>query len=669
MPAQGAQQSPVIPSNQPVAVRGGGAPAAQQANQQSDPVAQAAQAAEQMQVAADAAVQTVPAQSPQQPTPQPEPTIQQQADAQTQRDAAGFGSNSQQSLIDVLVKSGDLAEDQKQQLQVEHISTGKSVESLLAEKNMVSEEVLTRAKAELHNIPFIKIAETGTDPQALTQLPEVVARNYQILPLSFNKAENTLTVAMRDPLDLGAIDFAEQKSGLKLITNYAMASELERAIAEHYSQSLSSEVTAALEQTSQVSEAQARKNDLADLSGETIRQAPITKIVQTIVSFAMKARASDIHIEPQEARTRVRYRIDGILSEKLILPASVHEAVVSRIKILSGLKIDEKRIPQDGRFNFVSNDEEVDLRVSTLPTIHGEKIVMRLLKKDASVPSLPELGLDGLALRNLQDSIKVPHGIILVTGPTGSGKTTTLYSALHNINTPKVNIMTLEDPVEYQMKGVNQVQINPQAGLSFASGLRSFLRQDPNVIMVGEIRDSETAELAVQASLTGHLVFSTLHTSSAAGAIPRMLDMGAEPFLLASSMTSVVAQRVLRKINPKFVEEYKPEAAVVADIKKVLGRHFDNWLKQKNKTEQDLVLYRPKKERPQNEPEFKGRIAIFEVMRVTDAISKLILEQRPASELEAVSTKEGMLLMKQDGYLKALEGITTIEEVLRVAQI
>ena len=669
MPAQGAQQSPVIPSNQPVAVRGGGAPAAQQANQQSDPVAQAAQAAEQMQVAADAAVQTVPAQSPQQPTPQPEPTIQQQADAQTQRDAAGFGSNSQQSLIDVLVKSGDLAEDQKQQLQVEHISTGKSVESLLAEKNMVSEEVLTRAKAELHNIPFIKIAETGTDPQALTQLPEVVARNYQILPLSFNKAENTLTVAMRDPLDLGAIDFAEQKSGLKLITNYAMASELERAIAEHYSQSLSSEVTAALEQTSQVSEAQARKNDLADLSGETIRQAPITKIVQTIVSFAMKARASDIHIEPQEARTRVRYRIDGILSEKLILPASVHEAVVSRIKILSGLKIDEKRIPQDGRFNFVSNGEEVDLRVSTLPTIHGEKIVMRLLKKDASVPSLPELGLDGLALRNLQDSIKVPHGIILVTGPTGSGKTTTLYSALHNINTPKVNIMTLEDPVEYQMKGVNQVQINPQAGLSFASGLRSFLRQDPNVIMVGEIRDSETAELAVQASLTGHLVFSTLHTSSAAGAIPRMLDMGAEPFLLASSMTSVVAQRVLRKINPKFVEEYKPEAAVVADIKKVLGRHFDNWLKQKNKTEQDLVLYRPKKERPQNEPEFKGRIAIFEVMRVTDAISKLILEQRPASELEAVSTKEGMLLMKQDGYLKALEGITTIEEVLRVAQI
>ena len=669
MPAQGAQQSPVIPSNQPVAVRGGGAPAAQQANQQSDPVAQAAQAAEQMQVAADAAVQTVPAQSPQQPTPQPEPTIQQQADAQTQRDAAGFGSNSQQSLIDVLVKSGDLAEDQKQQLQVEHISTGKSVESLLAEKNMVSEEVLTRAKAELHNIPFIKIAETGTDPQALTQLPEVVARNYQILPLSFNKAENTLTVAMRDPLDLGAIDFAEQKSGLKLITNYAMASELERAIAEHYSQSLSSEVTAALEQTSQVSEAQARKNDLADLSGETIRQAPITKIVQTIVSFAMKARASDIHIEPQEARTRVRYRIDGILSEKLILPASVHEAVVSRIKILSGLKIDEKRIPQDGRFNFVSNGEEVDLRVSTLPTIHGEKIVMRLLKKDASVPSLPELGLDGLALRNLQDSIKVPHGIILVTGPTGSGKTTTLYSALHNINTPKVNIMTLEDPVEYQMKGVNQVQINPQAGLSFASGLRSFLRQDPNVIMVGEIRDSETAELAVQASLTGHLVFSTLHTSSAAGSIPRMLDMGAEPFLLASSMTSVVAQRVLRKINPKFVEEYKPEAAVVADIKKVLGRHFDNWLKQKNKTEQDLVLYRPKKERPQNEPEFKGRIAIFEVMRVTDAISKLILEQRPASELEAVSTKEGMLLMKQDGYLKALEGITTIEEVLRVAQI
>lgn len=583
--------------------------------------------------------------------------------------ASGFGNNSQASLLDVLVADGSLSDEKKQQLLVEHISTGASVESMIVEKNLVSEEALTRAKSKIHNIPFVRISETGTDPQALTQLPEVVARTYHILPISFNKAENTLTVAMKDPLDLAAIDFAQQKSGLQLVTNYAMPSELERKIAEHYSQNLSSEVTAALEQTAQATVSNEKKQGASDLSGETIRQAPITKIVQTVVSFAMKARASDIHIEPQEGKTRVRYRIDGILSEKLILPASVHDAVVSRIKILSGLKIDEKRLPQDGRFNFVSNDEEVDLRVSTLPTIHGEKVVMRLLKKDTTVPSLPDLGLRGLALRNLNDSIKVPHGIILVTGPTGSGKTTTLYSVLNNVNTPKVNIMTLEDPVEYQMRGINQVQINPQAGLTFASGLRSFLRQDPNIIMVGEIRDGETTELAVQASLTGHLVFSTLHTSSAAGAIPRMLDMGAEPFLLASSMTCVVAQRVLRRINENFKEEYRPEPAVIADIKEVLGRHFETWLKQNNKTEDDFVLYRPKKELPQNETEYKGRIAIFEVMKVTEEIGKLILERKPANELEELAQRDGMLLMKQDGYLKALEGITTIEEVLRVAQI
>lgn len=573
------------------------------------------------------------------------------------------------SVLDVLLAQGDLSADDANQISVEQLSTGAKPEFIIAEKKLVSEEVLTRAKATLHDVPFVKIAETGSDPQALNQLPEVVARNYEMLPIAFDKQENTLTVAMRDPLDLTAVDFAQQKTGLKIKAAYAMPSELERSIAEHYSQSLSNEVTAALEQTSQVAEAQKEKDDLADLSGETIRQAPITKIVQTILSFAMKARASDVHIEPQEQKTRVRYRIDGILSEKLILPSSVHEAVVSRVKILSGLKIDEKRIPQDGRFSFTAGDQEVDLRVSSLPTIHGEKIVMRLLKKDSSVPDLPDLGLDGLALRNVQEAIRVPHGIILVTGPTGSGKTTTLYSVLHTINTPKVNIITLEDPVEYQMAGVNQVQVNPQAGLTFASGLRSFLRQDPNIIMVGEIRDSETAELAIQASLTGHLVFSTLHTSSAAGALPRLMDMKAEPFLLASSMTLVMAQRVARRINPDFKEEYQPEPAVIEDIEKVLGNTFDQWCKKNGKTKENLTLFRPKKDRPHTEPEYKGRIGIFEVMKVTDEVAKLILERKPAQDMEQVALKQGTLLMKQDGYLKALEGITTIEEILRVAEV
>src|SRR3989344_5879011 len=342
-------------------------------------------------------------------------------------------------------------------------------------------------------------------------------------------------------------------------------------------------------------------------------------------------------------------------------------AVVSRIKILSKLKIDEKRIPQDGRFNFSHQGQQIALRVSTLPTIHGEKIVMRLLKKDQSVPPLQELGLTGLALRNMQDAIKVPHGIVLITGPTGSGKTTTLYSVLHTINTPKVNIMTLEDPVEYQMMGVNQVQINPQAGLTFASGLRSFLRQDPNIIMVGEIRDSETAELAIQAALTGHLVFSTLHTSSAAGALPRLLDMGAEPFLLASSMTLVAGQRVARLLNPDFRESYTPEPEVEADIKQVLGPQYERFCKEKHLDPDQLKLYRSKADRPEDQLEYKGRIAVFEVVRVTEEISKLILQRAPASELEKVAITQGTLVMKQDGYLKALEGLTTLEEVLRVA--
>lgn len=583
--------------------------------------------------------------------------------AATQTPAASYTS-----LLDVLTAEFGLEKSVADKILLDNITTGEPIETLLTKENLVSELALTQARAKLNNVPFIALAEVGIYPEALNRLPEGVARNYKMLPFAMNKDEGTLSVAMIDPLNLSAVDFAQQKTGLRVLAYYAQPSELERLLAEYYSQSLSSEVTAALEQTTQAADTK-KNTSFADLSKETIRQAPITKIVETIVTFAIKARASDVHIEPLEDHTRVRYRIDGILMEKLILPRSVHEAVISRIKILSGLKIDEKRMPQDGRFNFTALDQEVDLRVSSLPTIHGEKIVMRLLKKDQNVPTMPELGLDGLALRHVQDAIKVPHGIILITGPTGSGKTTTLYSLLHVINSPRVNIVTLEDPVEYQIGGINQVQINPQAGLTFASGLRSFLRQDPNVIMVGEIRDSETAELAIQASLTGHLVFSTLHTSSAAGALPRLMDMGAEPFLLASSMTMVIGQRVMRVINPDYKEEYEPEKAVVDDIKTVLGPRYEAWCKQKGKDPNKMVLMRPSTNRPQIEPEYKGRIAVFEVMKISEEIAKLILERKPATEMEKVAQRDGMLLMKQDGYIKALEGLTTIEEVLRVAQI
>jgi type IV pilus assembly protein PilB len=573
------------------------------------------------------------------------------------------------TLLDVLSETGDITPERANALLAEHIRSGRTIEDLIREKKEVSNEALAQAKGQFYKIPYVNLSQVGIYPEALGQLSESLARYYKMLPFVYTAGENSLSVAMENPLDLTAVDFVEQKTGLKLKAYYASPEEIERKLAENYSQSLSSEVQSVLDQNKSDKKVKEELEDLNNLSGGMIRQAPINKIVQTVLSFALKSRASDVHIEPQEDKTRVRYRIDGILAEKLILPTTVHDAVVSRIKIMSGLKIDERRVPQDGRFDFESGDQQVDLRVSTLPTIHGEKVVMRLLKKNSAVPTMEELGLTNLSLRHMRDAIKVPHGIILITGPTGSGKTTTLYSLLHTINTPKVNIMTLEDPVEYQMSSVNQVQVNPQAGLTFASGLRSFLRQDPNIIMVGEIRDSETAGLAVQAALTGHLVLSTLHTSSAAGAIPRLIDMEAEPFLLASSMTVVAAQRIARRINPEYKETYKPEPAVLEDIKKVLGNHLDNWLKQQNKTEADIVLYRAKADRPETEPEYLSRVAIFEVMRITEEIGKLIMDQKPASDLERVALKDGMLLMKQDGYIKALEGITTIEEVLRVAQI
>jgi len=581
-----------------------------------------------------------------------------------QQPAAPIGA----SLVETLVNEGSITQEQADQIESERLNTNQPVDVLLRQKNIVSEEVLTKAKSRLNGIPYVSISEQGASPEALALVPESVARRYQLFPFALHRDTNELLVAMVDPLDLAAIDFVKQKTGHSIKPHYARPSEIERTIAEKYAQSLSTEVNEALEETDQVVTEDEGLGDLSQLSGEVIRQAPIAKIVQTVLSFAVKSRASDVHFEPQETKTRVRYRIDGILSERLVLPKTVHDAVVSRIKILARLKIDEKRLPQDGRFTYRSSEGEVDLRVSTLPTVHGEKIVMRLLKKNETVPSLPDLGLDGVALHRLQEAIQVPHGIVLVTGPTGSGKTTTLYSVLNQLNTPKVNIMTLEDPVEYQMPGVNQVQANPQAGLTFSSGLRSFLRQDPNIIMVGEIRDTETVGLALQAALTGHLVFSTLHTSSAAGALPRLMDMEAEPFLLASTMTMVVAQRIARRINPDYREAYTPEAEVIDDIKKVLGPHFDQWIKKNNQDPQNIQLYRPASDKPEDEPDYKGRVGIFEVLKITPTIENMILQQKSTDDIEQKAIEEGMTLMKQDGYIKALEGVTTIEEVLRVAR-
>lgn len=563
------------------------------------------------------------------------------------------------TLADILVSQGILDAKAVEGIKLQELQTGKNQEELILATGKVTEDQLARAKATFYNVPFVDLSQTPISPEALSSLPQSVAARFSVLPVSLNSEKNMLELAMANPLDLSAIEFVEQKTNMRVKPIAVVPSLLTKMIADRYSVGLAEEVTSAMRETD-IGE---KTVDLSKLS-EIISEAPIARIVKELLAFAVKSRASDVHIEPEEKQTRVRYRIDGILAEKFTMPRQFHDALISRIKILAGMKIDEKRIPQDGRFNFKSGAEEVDLRVSSLPIVYGEKIVMRLLKKSGGVPELPDLGLRGRALKNLQDAILRPHGIILVTGPTGSGKTTTLYSILSKINTPKVNILTLEDPVEYKMVGVNQVQINPDAGLTFATGLRSFLRQDPNIIMVGEIRDAETAQLAIQASLTGHLVFSTLHTNSAAGALPRLVDMGAEPFLLASTITCILAQRVCRKIHTACREEYVPESPVVEDLKKTLG---DLWAFDAQ-AKQQVKLYRGKGDAEDGNTGYQGRIGIYEVMPITEKIGRLVQQRETADNIAKLAEEEGMVTMKQDGYLKALEGITTIEEVLRVAQ-
>lgn len=563
-------------------------------------------------------------------------------------------------LLEILTKNIVLTPDKSALIKVEMANTGKSAETIIEDHGFASSENLTIAKAEILGVPYLPIATTSVSSDVLSLVPEAVARRYKILPFALDKKDGNLLVAMKDPLDLQVLEFIEKKSGRMVKPYISIPEDLEIKIEEQYSVGLSSEVSEVLKDAMpEVNKA--NQNISQPKVNEILRDAPVAKIVSTLLEYAIKSRASDIHIEPQDDKTRVRYRIDGILHEKLSLPKRVHEALVTRIKILSDLKIDEKRIPQDGRFNFKTGNEEVDLRVSSLPTVNGEKLVLRLLKKSGGVPTLLDLGLRGLALKNLETNMLRPHGIILITGPTGSGKTTTLYAILSRLNTSKVNIVTLEDPVEYQIAGINQVQINPQAGLTFASGLRSFLRQDPNVILVGEIRDKETTELAIQASLTGHLVFSTLHTNDAAGALPRLLDLAAEPFLLTSTINCIVGQRICRKICNQCKESYDPPPEVIEDIKKVLGKLLSS-------EEKSIKIFHGKGCEECGKTGYLGRTGIYEVLPVSDKIGKLILERASSKAIEIQAKEEGMITMKQDGYLKVTEGITSIEEVLRVAQ-
>jgi type IV pilus assembly protein PilB len=576
------------------------------------------------------------------------------------------GSNKvYRSIAEVLLDWGMVDATKKEDIDLAVVKTGQMEEEIIKSLRIVSELEFVRAKAAYLRVPFVDLETIGFSPEAITLVPQSVAEKYALVPYDLDTKNQTILVAMANPLDLETIEFLEKRTGFKVEVAMATEKQVKSFLVEKYQREkgITSEVTRALDE---------RREDEEKMAMETKKkvsaEAPVARIVATILEYAVKSRASDVHIEPQEENVRIRYRIDGILQEKYILPRNVNEAVVSRIKILAALKIDEKRVPQDGRFFFSNDGNDVDLRVSTLPTTYGEKVVMRLLKKSQKVPTLPDLGLRGLALKNLMTSIERPHGIIIVCGPTGSGKTTTLYSVLDIVSTSKVNVMTIEDPVEYQMKGVNQVQVNVQAGLSFASALRSFLRQDPNVIMVGEIRDTETAELAINAALTGHLVFSTLHTNDASGVPPRLLDMGVEPFLLVSSLNCVVGQRVLRKVCRDCVTQVEIPSETESELKTTLGAIYkmieDRWQKDGKK----LMLPKIVGCEKCNNTGYLGRIAIYEVMPVTEKLSKLIVEKVAASEIQKQAMEEGMLTMKQDGYVKVLEGVTTMDEVLRVAQ-
>jgi type IV pilus assembly protein PilB len=568
------------------------------------------------------------------------------------------------NIREVLVAKGLIEARVADEIGLREVKTGESEEDIIKSLRVVSERDLVEAKADFLKIPFVDLDKIGFSPEALALVPESVSQKYHLVPYGLDTKDKVLLVTMANPLDLETVEFLEKKTNLSVRTAISVENQIDAFIREKYlrEKGITSEVTKALD------ERKAEEKVVVANGGKVAAEAPVAKIVATILEFAIKSRASDIHIEPQDEDVRIRYRIDGILQEKYLLPRNVHEAVVSRIKILSNLKIDEKRVPQDGRFFFSVDGQDVDLRVSTVPTMYGEKVVMRLLKKAQKVPTLPELGLRGLALKNVMDSIERPHGIIIVCGPTGSGKTTTLYSVLDKVSTSKVNVMTIEDPVEYQINGINQVQVNNQAGLTFASALRAFLRQDPNVIMVGEIRDMETAELAINAALTGHLVFSTLHTNDAAGVPPRMIDMGVEPFLLVSSLNCVVGQRVLRKVCPECAKDITISSEIEADMRQVLGPIYemveDKW-KKEGKT---MQIKQVAGCNACNNTGYYGRIAIYEVMPITEKIGKLIVSKVAAAEIQKLAMEEGMLTMKQDGYVKVLEGVTTIEEVRRVAE-
>lgn len=574
---------------------------------------------------------------------------------------------SSKRVEDILVEQNLITQDKVKELKVEAVKLGRPVEDLIAERKLIGVEDLAKAKAQVLGISYIDLVNMEISAEVLNLIPQNTASHYILIP--FEKTDSALRVAMYDPLDLQIIGFLERRVGTKIEPYLATAEAIRDRIETQYRKTLGEEVTAALEE---VGGEALKIEEVKDIERDpgTIRKSPVAEIVSSIFAYAARNRASDIHIEPAGDKTRVRFRVDGVLQERLTLPLEIHSSVISRIKVLSNLKIDEKRIPQDGRMKIEVGGREIDLRIATMPTAIGEKVAIRLLEETATIPTLSELGVRGVSLKRVENAMRRPNGIVLVTGPTGSGKTLTLASILSKINSPRVNIVTIEDPVEVQIPGVNQTQINTAAGLTFVTGLRSFLRQDPNIIMIGEVRDNETAELAVHAALTGHLVFSTLHTNSSAGALPRLIDMQIEPFLLTSTIAAVIAQRLVRKVCPDCKTEYEVPPKIAKQIEDTLGSIFDQAPKTEKKGK--LMLFKggtkDAKCKTCGGSGYSGRTGIFEVLVMSDVIGRLVLERRPTGEIEEQAIKEGMITLVQDGFTKVLEGITTMEEVLRVAE-
>lgn len=588
-----------------------------------------------------------------------------------------LSATTQKQVEEQLVKEKLLEQAKLAELRTKAEKTGTPLFSLLISDGGINPEDLTKITAQVTKVPYVNLTNAPIDPATLELLPHDIAERYMAVPLG--EMQHRLVVAMLDADNVQAVDFLSNKIGRPLKV-YAASEQGIRSALMLYKASLDNNVAQAFakpEEEEETDKDKKKEKEKAKNIKTIVQDSPISKALSTILEYAAKNRASDIHIEPLENELKIRCRIDGVLREIMKLPKSTEAPLVSRIKILSNLKIDEHRIPQDGQFTVKVDTKEIDLRIAISPVVWGEQVVIRLLDKSGTSLKLEDMGYIGRALRTIRKGIANPNGLILTSGPTGSGKSTSLYALIQEIKDDSINIVTLEDPVEYKMGGINQIQINAQVGLTFATGLRSILRQDPDVVMVGEIRDAETANLAVQAALTGHLVFSTLHTNSAAGILPRLLDMGVEPFLIASTVRTVIGQRLVRRLAGP--EPYQSDKAETELIRQHLGPLLPEKEADVKAASEDLgyealplrgqsayTLFKGK-DSPEAPSGYKGRVGLYEVFEVSETIQDLIMKRASSADIQKAAQSEGMVTMQQDGYFKALTGKTTLQEIARVA--